>query len=129
MPASWCNSHAGEAARGPGVLLLDEPTASLDLRHQLDIVGTARRCAGRGIAVVAILHDLNLAAMFADQVIVLDAGRLVAAGRPAEVITDDVLERVFGVAGAVRRVPAGNEPFVLLQNAVSRRTQARAGPG
>ena len=51
----------GEAAHGPGVLLLDEPTASLDLRHQLDVIDAAKTCAARGVTVVAILHDLNLA--------------------------------------------------------------------
>ncbi len=55
----------GEAAHGPGVLLLDEPTASLDLRHQLDVIETAKSCAARGVTVVAILHDLNLAALLA----------------------------------------------------------------
>ncbi len=107
----------GEAAHGPGVLLLDEPTASLDLRHQLDIVAAARRCVGRGVTVVAILHDLNLAALFADRIMVLHQGRLACEGAPAQIVTDDMVERVFGVRSAVGRVPANAMPFVLPHHA------------
>jgi iron complex transport system ATP-binding protein len=103
----------GERASGPGVLLLDEPTASLDLRHQLDIAAVTKRCAARGIAVVAILHDLNLAALFAGRIVVLDRGRIAADGRPDETITDAVLETVFRVADAVQRTPPPAVPFVL----------------
>jgi iron complex transport system ATP-binding protein len=102
----------GEAEHGPGVLLLDEPTASLDLRHQLGVVAVARACAERGVAVVAILHDLNLAALLADRMLVLDRGRIDSAGVPADIITDAMLARVFAVADAIGRVPAGL-PFVL----------------
>jgi iron complex transport system ATP-binding protein len=109
----------GEAAHGPGLLLLDEPTASLDLRHQLDVLETARRCAARGVTVVAILHDLNLAALFAERVIVLDRGRIAADGTPGETITDAVLESVFGVAGAVARIPAPGLPYVLPHRAAN----------
>jgi iron complex transport system ATP-binding protein len=109
----------GEAARGPGVLLLDEPTASLDLRHQLDVLATARRCAGRGITVVAILHDLNLAALFAERVIVLDRGRMAGDGPPGDIITDALLEDVFGVAGAVGHATASGLPYVLPHQATS----------
>ena len=58
----------GEAEHGPGLLLLDEPTSSLDLRHQIDLAETARRCARNGTTVIAILHDLNLAVRFADRI-------------------------------------------------------------
>ena len=103
----------GLEACGPGVLLLDEPTASLDLRHQLDIAAVAKRCAARGIAVVAILHDLNLATVFAERIVVLDRGRIAADGRPDQTINDAILTTVFRVADAVRRVPAPPVPFVL----------------
>ena len=96
----------GEAAHGPGVLLLDEPTASLDLRHQLDIASRRRGAAPtRGVAVVAILHDLNLAALFAKRIVVLDGGRVAPTVRPATTITDAMLAQVFEVAAAVGRVP------------------------
>jgi iron complex transport system ATP-binding protein len=103
----------GEAAHGPGLLLLDEPTASLDLKHQLDMLEAVGRCARRGVAVVAILHDLNLATLAADRIVVLDGGRVAADGAPAETVTDDLLARVFRVASAVSRMPPAGVPFVL----------------
>ena len=95
------------------MLLLDEPTASLDLRHQLDLLAAARRCAARGTAVIAILHDLNLAALFADRVVVLHDGAVAADGAAAATITDAMLG--FGVRGraAVGRAPPAGVPFVL----------------
>jgi iron complex transport system ATP-binding protein len=104
----------GEAVRGPGLLLLDEPTASLDLRHQLDVLAAARRRARGGTAVVAVLHDLNLAARFADRIVVLAAGRLAAAGPPATVLTPALLAEVFGVTTQVG-VTAQGLPYVLPQ--------------
>jgi iron complex transport system ATP-binding protein len=103
----------GEEKFGPGVLLLDEPTASLDLRHQIDMAAAARKCAARGVGVVAVLHDLNISTVFADRVIVLNHGRVDASGPPEITITDAVLERVFGVSGAVGRAPPAGTPFVL----------------
>lgn len=104
----------GEAEHGPGVLLLDEPTSSLDLRHQINLLESARRRAGRGTAVIAVLHDLNLAARFADRIVVLRKGRLVADGTPADTITDQLLKQVFEVDASVGRTPEGL-PFVLPQ--------------
>jgi iron complex transport system ATP-binding protein len=103
----------GEAVHGPGVLMLDEPTASLDLRHQLDLLAATRRCAARGVTVIAILHDLNLAALFADRIVVLSDGRVAGDGPPRETITDEMLSRVFKVGAAVGRAPPAGVPFVL----------------
>jgi iron complex transport system ATP-binding protein len=105
--------QCGEAVYGPGVLLLDEPTAALDLCHQLDLMRIIQRCNARGTTVVTIMHDLNLAALFAKRIVVLDKGRLAGDGSPAETISDSVLERVFGVTGAVNAVPKPGLPFVL----------------
>ncbi len=105
---------AGEARHGPGVLLLDEPTSSLDLRYQINLVETAKRRAKAGTAVIAILHDLNLAARFADRVIVLHHGRLVASGTPRETITNAMLRSVFEVETNVDLI-AGPLPHVLPQ--------------
>ncbi len=105
-------THA-EATHGPGILLLDEPTSSLDLRRQLDILAVTKKRTAKGSTVVAILHDLNLAALFADRVVVLDGGRVVNDGSPRDTITDQTLDRVFGVAGAVGRIPSAGIPFVL----------------
>ena len=103
----------GEAEHGPGLLLLDEPTASLDLSHQLDLIAVTRRRAERGTAVVAIVHDLNLASLFAARIVVLQSGRVVADGAPNDVVTDAMLEKVFGVRDAVGRTPQPTQPFVL----------------
>lgn len=102
-----------EAAHGPGLMLLDEPTASLDLKHQLTLVACSKRCAGRGTAVLAIMHDLNLATLFADRIVVLERGRVVADGLPHNVVTNALLRQVFGVSGCVGRTPSGGAPFVL----------------
>jgi iron complex transport system ATP-binding protein len=114
----------GEAAYGPGLLLLDEPTASLDLRHQLDIAEAARRRAADGTAVIAVLHDLNLAVRFASRVIVLDAGALVRDGPAGQAVTEGTLFTVFAVADAVGRTPAPGTPFVLPHAA-----RPASGPG
>jgi iron complex transport system ATP-binding protein len=104
----------GEARYGSGVLLLDEPTSSLDLRYQINLLETARRRAQAGTTVIAILHDLNLAARFADRVAVLHRGRLVARGTPRETITSAMLRDVFEVDTDVGLI-AGPLPHVLPQ--------------
>ncbi|MDB4942391.1 MAG: Heme transporter, ATPase component HmuV [Labilithrix sp.] len=100
---------------GPGfrALLLDEPTASLDLAHQHAILGVARRMAEDGCAVVCVLHDLNLAAQYADDIAVLAAGRLVTVGRPARVLSPELLAGVFGVSALVVPHPELPCPLVI----------------
>lgn len=101
----------------PRFLFLDEPVSSLDIRHQLVIMRIAREFAEAGGGVIAILHDLNLTAMFADRVAVMHRGRLVAAGEPNTVLTDDLLEEVFECPLKVGTLPAGDQLFVLPQSA------------
>lgn len=79
------------------VLLADEPTASLDPRHQLVVMQLLRRAARDGGAVLAILHDLTLAARFADRVLVMDRGAIVAEGAPGEALSPQRIAEVFGV--------------------------------
>lgn len=105
--------RAGASVAPRQALFLDEPTASLDLRHQLGVLDTARRLAGEGIAVLAILHDLNLAAAYADQLVAMHASRIVARGDPRHVLTTDLMRAVFGVDLRVGEVPRGGAPFVL----------------
>lgn len=90
---------------GRGYLLLDEPTASLDLRHQHDLLARARRAARQGLGVLAVLHDLNLAAAYADEVVVLHEGERVAGGPSADVLQPEILSGVFDVP--LRLVPDG----------------------
>jgi iron complex transport system ATP-binding protein len=85
-------------AQQPSELLLDEPTNHLDIQHQLDILRLIR---GLPLTCVMALHDLNLAAMFCDVLAVLDQGRLVASGTPRQVLTEALLQRVYGVAAEV----------------------------
>jgi heme transport system ATP-binding protein len=106
------------------ILLLDEPTAGLDLRHQLAMLDSIRRRAEGGTLVIAILHDLNLAALLADRVVVLDRGRVDCDGTPTATISDAMLARVFGIDTSVGRTPAPGAPFVLPH---SMRLHAAAG--
>jgi iron complex transport system ATP-binding protein len=98
---------AGRLGGGGHALLLDEPTASLDLAHQIAVLRAARRAAAEGAAVLAALHDLTLAAAFADRVALIDRGRLVALGAPAEALTAERLTAVYGAPVAVSRGPGG----------------------
>lgn len=102
---------------GAGVLLLDEPTAELDLRHQLAMLEALRRRAKRGALVIAILHDLNLATLVSERVIVLAGGQIDSDGRPRDTITEAMLSRVFELDATVSRPPAPGIPFVLPQMA------------
>lgn len=97
----------------PGILLLDEPTSSLDLKHQLSLLDTVRNFAAAGNAVIVVIHDLNLASMIAKRLLMLRDGMLFASGSPKEVVEDATLRQVFGVANAVGIVPGGGIPFVL----------------
>lgn len=103
----------------PRFLLLDEPVSSLDIRHQLIIMNIARDFARRGGGVVAVLHDLNLTAMYADRIHVIHRGKLAAAGTASEVLTDEVIERVFECKLKVGAPPADGTPYVLPHSAVA----------
>ncbi|RIQ23703.1 heme ABC transporter ATP-binding protein [Jiangella rhizosphaerae] len=100
-------------AQRTGVLLLDEPTAALDLRHQELVLGVARSRAAAGVAVVVVLHDLNLAAAHADRVAVLAGGRVVATGTPAEVLGGDLLSDVYEHDVEVIAHPRTGTPVIL----------------
>ncbi len=83
------------------VLLADEPTASLDPRHQLVVMELLRAAARNGNAILAIVHDLTLAARFADRVLVMDRGRIVAEGPPEDALSVERLAAVFGIDAAI----------------------------
>lgn len=96
-------------AQEPRELLLDEPTNHLDIRHQLELLDLV--CALPLTTVIAI-HDLNLAAMYCDAVVVLRAGRVVAAGAPGEVLTAELIADVYGVAAEVTRDARRGHPVI-----------------
>jgi iron complex transport system ATP-binding protein len=101
-------------AQEPRVLLLDEATAHLDLKHQARVLVMARELAASGIVVVVALHDLNLAAQYADRLIMLDCGRVEADGSPVEVLTAARLQAVYGVDAVVAPHPRLGTPMVAL---------------
>jgi len=82
-------------AQAPRALVFDEPTAALDVRHAMELLELTRTLVGEGIGALVVTHELNLAARFADRILLLAGGKVVAAGRPAEVLTDQILRRVF----------------------------------
>jgi len=104
-------SLARVLAQQTQVVFLDEPTASLDLRHQEDVMRIARVLADQGRAVVVVLHDLSLAGAYADRMALVSAGRLEAIGSPAEVLTEERVERVYGLPVELHLV--GGRPVVV----------------
>lgn len=106
------------SAEAPGaaparVLLLDEPTSSLDLAHQHATLRLARELCGQGVGVIAVLHDLNLAAQYADRILLLSDGRVTALGTPEEVLTPTLIEDAYGHRVAVTAHPCLKCPLVV----------------
>ncbi|UZK69329.1 ABC transporter ATP-binding protein [Sphingomonas sp. S1-29] len=91
----------------PEWLLADEPLASLDPAHQLDVLDRLRAVAGEGAGVVVVLHDLNQAARVADDVVLMRGGRIVAAGAPEAVLTPALIAQTYGVEAHVGHTPQG----------------------
>lgn len=98
---------------GPRWLFLDEPVASLDIHHQLMIMDLAADYAKAGGGVVAVMHDLNLTAMYAARVLAMKAGQVVACGSTAETLTSDILSEVYSCPLRVGAVPPPGTPFIL----------------
>jgi iron complex transport system ATP-binding protein len=102
------------AQRTP-VVLLDEPTAALDLKHQESVMKTVREIAGQGRAVVVVVHDLSVAAGYADRVAMVVEGKIAAVGSPREVITAKRVSEVYGVAVDIETVGSPARPVILPQ--------------
>lgn len=112
--ARQCALIAAALARNPQILLLDEPTTALDYSHQLEVINllsSLRR--ERGMTVIAVFHDLNLAARFADSVVMLKDGQIAAMGTAHEVITPANLATVFHILARVIDDPVGKTPLVV----------------
>lgn len=107
-------------AQTTDVLLLDEPTANLDLEHQLEVLDLVRKLAGTGKAAAVALHDLSLAARYADRLVVLADGRVVASGKPESVLTETLLSRWFHVRGRVRKDPEDGTVVIVPQGVIGR---------
>lgn len=93
------------------ILLLDEPTSALDLKHQHQVLQLAREVAADNTAVVAVLHDLNLAARYADRVVMLSDGAVRGDGPPAELVQPELVEQIYGYRGQM--VPCGDYHALL----------------
>ena len=101
-------------AQGTDLLLLDEPTTYLDLAHQIDVLDLVQRLHGEmGRTVIMVLHDLNLAARYAEQLVAMKDGRIVVQGTPAEVLTEAMLLEVFGLDARVVPDPVSGTPLVV----------------
>jgi iron complex transport system ATP-binding protein len=103
---------ASAIAQDPEAMLLDEPTAFLDLRHQVASYRLLRDLTRKGVLAIAVTHDLNLAAAFADRIVVLNNGRIVADAAPADVLAPELIRDVFGVESQLYHSPGG-KPWMV----------------
>jgi len=104
---------ASVLAQEPAVLLLDEPTASLDPHHRVEVFRLLRAAVAEGRGVAAVTHDLNLASLFADRVVLMVEGRVLRKGAPEEVLDGEVLRRAYGPELVVVPHPTSGRPAVL----------------
>jgi len=104
---------AAVLAQEPRVLFLDEPTTALDIHHQIAFHSVLRGCADNGITVVLATHDLTLAAQFCDELVLVAGGTVKRSGPPTEVITQDVIQDVYGANVSVITHPQSGKPVVV----------------
>ncbi|WHA44043.1 ATP-binding cassette domain-containing protein [Agrobacterium larrymoorei] len=97
------------------IFLLDEPTTFLDISHQVELMNIARQLVASGRTVVAVLHDINMALRFADEIIVLDKGQLVGKGHPSIMATPALFADVFDIDVRVMADPVTNAPMIVLE--------------
>lgn len=102
-------SHAGDQC----VLMLDEPTSALDLAHQHRTLEIARELARTGAAVIVVIHDLNLAAQYADRLVIINKGKVQADGSPWQALTNETISRVYGWPVHITAHPTDNYPVVI----------------
>jgi iron complex transport system ATP-binding protein len=94
-------------------LLLDEPTAFLDINHQHQFLRTAKRIASEGTVVIAVVHDINLAAQYGDQIIALHRGRKITQGKASEVLTPSLFMTMYGMQARVFRPAEAGHPLIV----------------
>ena len=99
---------------GDRYLMLDEPTASFDLLHQQMTLEIVREFAEQGVGVLMVMHDLNLAARSADRLVVMTCGAIAAEGSPQEILTESMVNEVFGVRATISRHPETGTPMVIV---------------
>lgn len=106
-------SLARVLAQRTSLLLLDEPTAALDLRHQKTVMGTIRALADSGRAVVVVVHDLSLAARYSDRVAMVVSGQIDCVGPPREVLVAERIERIYGIDVSIQQLGNPPRPVIL----------------
>ncbi|MFT3732541.1 MAG: heme ABC transporter ATP-binding protein [Hyphomicrobium sp.] len=111
---------------GTSALLLDEPTASLDLKHQGDVLSVVKEQSRNGRAVLLVIHDLNLAAAFADDVLLMADGRIVGRGKPNDVLNEDLLSHTFGCRLTIEAASDGRRLVVPATSTLKLKTGAAA---
>lgn len=110
-----CQLEASMDYDAPLALMVDEPTSSLDIAHQLSVLEELKSQAKRGRVVVAVLHDLNLSAAYADDILLLSEGRQLAFGKPETVLADELLSVAYQCRIRLNALPEHDAPFVLPQ--------------
>ena len=116
-------------AQQPSILLMDEPTANLDVLHQLKVLDLVRQLVNDGLTAVAAIHDLNMAARYCDRLVLLSGGRVIAEGPPDEVLTPETIETAFGVKSSVYQDPATGSLAVSLIGPADERPRNGRGTG
>ena len=99
-------------AQATPLLLLDEPTSALDLGHQIEVFELIRQLAAVGKTIVMVVHDLSSACRYADHLIAMHQGKIVASGRPDEIVTSELVERLYGVRCTLLRDPLSGTPVI-----------------
>jgi iron complex transport system ATP-binding protein len=116
LDASALAASRQDQGSKPLTLLVDEPTSSLDIAHQLIVLDELKHQAALGRAVLAVLHDLNLSAANADEILLLSEGRQLARGKPGDVLTDALLSAAYGCNIRLNAIPGPGVPFLLPQS-------------
>lgn len=98
-------------AQNSRCLLLDEPTSALDIAHQIEVLALIQRLSReRGLTVIAVLHDINVAARYCDHLVALHSGRVIAQGDAIEIMQADVLNKIYGIPMGILPHPNGGAP-------------------
>lgn len=109
---AWIAMMLAQDAR---CILLDEPTSALDLSHQASVLSLVHElCRERGLTVIVVLHDINLAARYCDRMVALGNGRIIARGTPSDIVRADMLQTIFGIDMGVFTHPVRQEPVSYL---------------
>lgn len=104
-------------AQEAGIMLLDEPVSQLDLHNQIEIMNIIRDLVDReGLTAICVLHDINLAVNYSDEILIMKAGKLVSMGKPADIIRQEIIEETYGISVKIIENPITNKPFIIHVN-------------